>query len=207
MEALAALTRRSTDSPSKRTLSGASQHDDTGMSNEACAAFCDSQGYTMFGTEYARECYCGYYPDTQSLAVQPDGFCGMTCTGAAGEACGAAGYISVYCNYKPEPTVQQDSLGYQYLGCYSDDPKSKSLAHGLQSSQTRGLMTVDMCTNLCFKAGYGLAGLEYGDECWCDNKLSSSAQIQSAAAGYTPCNMACKGNDKLWCGGQNAMSL
>lgn len=39
------------DFTSDRVLDGASYVDSSGMTNEACAAFCGSNGYTVFGTE------------------------------------------------------------------------------------------------------------------------------------------------------------
>lgn len=161
----------------------------------------------MFGTEYARECFCGYWPDTRSSVPQSDASCNMACTGNANEACGAAGYIGAYRNYKSEPQPQQDSNGYQYLACYTDDTKSRSLGHAYRSPQGTGTMTVDICTTLCSKAGYGLAGLEYGDECCCDNKLSTSSQWKGSGGADSPCNMACKGNTNTWCGGKGSLSL
>ena len=161
----------------------------------------------MFGTEYSRECFCGYYPDTQFSAVQPDEKCSYTCTGDANEICGAAGYITVYRNYKSEPTVQQDANGYQYLGCYSDDVKDRTLKNVKRSSQSTGPMTVNVCTLLCSNAGYGLAGLEFGDECFCDNKLGSSAKVSTGPALYSGCNMACTEDNTKWCGGKDRLSL
>ena len=40
-----------------RILSGASESNGQ-MTNQACVAFCDSQGFSMAGTEYSKECYC-----------------------------------------------------------------------------------------------------------------------------------------------------
>jgi hypothetical protein len=46
-----------TDNYYSRILTGASQSNDQ-MTNEACAAFCESKGFAFAGTEYSRECYC-----------------------------------------------------------------------------------------------------------------------------------------------------
>jgi hypothetical protein len=46
-----------TDNYYNRILTGASQSNDQ-MTNEACAAFCESKGFSVAGTEYSRECYC-----------------------------------------------------------------------------------------------------------------------------------------------------
>jgi hypothetical protein len=63
------------------------------MTNEACASFCS--GYTYFGTEYGRECYCANSLSLGS-AVAPASECNMLCAGAPTEYCGAGNRVSVY---------------------------------------------------------------------------------------------------------------
>ena len=46
-----------TDNYFTRILTGTSESNDQ-MTSEACAAYCDSKGFSMAGTEYSRECYC-----------------------------------------------------------------------------------------------------------------------------------------------------
>jgi len=80
------------DAVSDRTLKGA----DTGsasMTLEACATFC--AGYTYFGTEYARECFCGNtLPADLVQAASSD--CSMTCTGNSLQFCGNGDRLSLY---------------------------------------------------------------------------------------------------------------
>lgn len=63
------------------------------MTNGMCAVFCD--GYTFFGTEYGRECFCGNVLDEESEEVD-ESECGMVCQGANTEFCGEANRLSVY---------------------------------------------------------------------------------------------------------------
>ena len=63
-------------------------------------------------------------------------------------------------------------------------------------------MTVESCQAFCSGHNYGLAGLEYAQECWCGNALQQNSQV-----GFTGCNMACKGNAYEICGGAGRLSV
>jgi hypothetical protein len=45
--------------PGPRTLAGPSYANATGMTEETCIAYCNTQGYIYAGTEYSQEC-CKY---------------------------------------------------------------------------------------------------------------------------------------------------
>ncbi|KAK3325520.1 hypothetical protein B0H66DRAFT_548554 [Apodospora peruviana] len=81
-----------TEATGVRALSANSYAADT-MTLESCATFCS--GYTYFGVEYARECYCG-----NSLAASsvPAGIsdCNMNCAGNPLEYCGAGDRLELY---------------------------------------------------------------------------------------------------------------
>ncbi|WWC68300.1 uncharacterized protein I206_102224 [Kwoniella pini CBS 10737] len=63
------------------------------MTIEACASTC--AGYTYFGVEYARECYCGNTFQTGSTTTL-DGRCNMVCMGNKLQYCGGSNGLSVY---------------------------------------------------------------------------------------------------------------
>ncbi|KAK7953959.1 WSC domain containing protein [Apiospora saccharicola] len=66
---------------------------DNDMTLASCAGFCD--GYTYFGTEYSRECYCGN-SFTEGSVVADTFDCSMICMGDAKELCGGPDRLSVY---------------------------------------------------------------------------------------------------------------
>lgn len=66
---------------------------DNNMTLASCAGFCD--GYTYFGTEYSRECYCGN-SFTEGSVVADTFDCSMICMGDAKELCGGPNRLSVY---------------------------------------------------------------------------------------------------------------
>ena len=81
-----------TEATSMRALSAASDASDT-MTLETCAAFCS--GYTYFGTEYGRECYCGNSLNSGSVSASATD-CNMQCAGNGYELCGAGNRLSLY---------------------------------------------------------------------------------------------------------------
>lgn len=85
------------DTPGQaRTLGGASLSADD-MTNEKCVDFCVSKGFTIAGTEYTKQCFCGN-SILAGRAPVPGlmGNCIMPCGGDSKEMCGGGGQISLY---------------------------------------------------------------------------------------------------------------
>jgi Domain of unknown function (DUF1996)/WSC domain len=79
-----------------RTLTGPSL-DQGDMTNEKCVSSCESQGYTIAGTEYSTQCFCGN--STAPDRSPPPGLlgnCMMPCAGNSSEMCGGSSLISLY---------------------------------------------------------------------------------------------------------------
>ena len=64
-------------------------------------------------------------------------------------------------------------------------------------------MTREVCVNTCITAGYGVAGIEYSTQCFCDNFIRNGGAITKD----TDCNMNCGGNTAEKCGDGNRLSL
>jgi len=75
----------------QRALSGNSYFNDL-MTVEVCATACT--GYTWFGVEYGRECYCGNTINKGSV-ITDDSKCSFLCPGNSKEHCGAGNYLDV----------------------------------------------------------------------------------------------------------------
>lgn len=85
-----------TDKLGSRTLTGASQ-DLPDMTIEKCVDFCTSKGFSIAGTEYSTQCYCGNsVPADRAPIAGLMGDCYMKCGGDTTENCGGAGTISLY---------------------------------------------------------------------------------------------------------------
>lgn len=175
------------DTVGARTLSQA-QYGLGDLTVENCAAACFKAGYRYSGSEYANECYCDNYFQNFGAPVT-DGRCNMACKGNTNETCGGSNGLSVY-----------QYTGWYSAGCYNDTVGVRTLGN---AQYGLGDMTAEKCTAACKSAGYTLAGMEYANECYCDNAPQNYGQIQDP----TSCNMACKGNANQMCGGPNRLTV
>jgi hypothetical protein len=85
-------------SSSGRALGGASVVNYDSMTLETCAAFCSGKSFSIFGLEYAGECWCGNTLAFGSVvAPNGDDECTSTCPGDYTQlACGDSKRLSVY---------------------------------------------------------------------------------------------------------------
>jgi hypothetical protein len=190
------------------------------MDAAACVQYCSKKNYVYAGTEYtdggssrsgfrsttndSSECYCGNAL-AQATTLQKDASCSMACAANSSEACGGPNLLSVYYANKAAPQGPQTNpgpSGWTSFGCWTDNGP-RTLGNQVQVAGGAAGMTVAGCTSACGSSGYALAGLEYAQECWCDNYVSSSG----SKAAITDCNMACNGNASEFCGAGNRLDL
>ncbi|XP_029468385.1 WSC domain-containing protein 1 [Rhinatrema bivittatum] len=86
-----------------------------------------------------------------------------------------------------------------YVGCFSDDSEDRAMK-GVVFYDLRK-MTVSHCQEACAERAYLYAGLEYGAECYCGNKLPVTSAKEDE------CNNECKGGKGSVCGGVNRLSV
>ncbi|KAH6909616.1 WSC domain-containing protein [Coprinopsis sp. MPI-PUGE-AT-0042] len=86
---------------------------------------------------------------------------------------------------------------WQYKGCYQDSTE-RILTYVFDSPAN----TIEQCTTLCASKGYGLAGLQYGRECWCYRYMPSGSLKPDS-----DCSVPCPGDPTQFCGGGNRMTL
>ncbi|KAM9218424.1 WSC domain-containing protein 1 [Leptosomus discolor] len=86
-----------------------------------------------------------------------------------------------------------------YMGCFSDDSRERTLKGAVFYDLRK--MTVSHCQEACAERAYTYAGLAYGAECYCGNKLPA------AASKPEECNSECKGEKGSVCGGVNRLSV
>ncbi|ETI20140.1 hypothetical protein G647_08174 [Cladophialophora carrionii CBS 160.54] len=199
-----------TDNYYNRILTGASQSNDQ-MTNEACAAFCESKGFSIAGTEYSRECYCGNsIPDSGKPIPGVIGDCTMKCSGDDSGFCGGAGTISLYqkcsgdsctnAQLVDSPSAPSTSNpSWSYSGCFTDTVSPRTLPKW--STFNGPDVTNEACIAFCDSKGYPVAGTEYAGQCFC------GAEITSPQLGEDKCNMACTGDAGQMCGGPGALSV
>ncbi|KAF2668726.1 WSC-domain-containing protein [Microthyrium microscopicum] len=181
------------DSVNSRTLTGSTTTADD-MTNEECVSFCSAKGFA-----YAD---CG--SNLNIRTVEPDTDCNMSCGGNATEPCGAGNRLSVFYSGAPgvavpaAPKALGGTNNWGYIGCYTDG-YPRALAVGAQLPGGASSTSVETCTSYCQSNGYTLAGVEYGQECYCDNAIG--AGYGPAPNGEAGCNMVCAGAPSEYCGG------
>ncbi|KAK0372178.1 hypothetical protein CLIM01_10465 [Colletotrichum limetticola] len=185
-------------------------------SDTMTAAFCAQhcQGYTYFGTQWSRECYCG---NVAPQSAAPKSECSFTCSGSDAELCGAGMRLSVYgppvVSSLPGTTPSQGSTpspvspaaaatvsGYVYQGCYTDNLPQRVLTGDLVRDPT---MSLEKCASFCSTSHYTYFGVEFTGECYCGMALDTASAKQSEVA----CAMKCGGDGTEICGDANRISV
>lgn len=126
----------------------------------------------------------------------------MTCSGNSSQTCGNGDRLSVYSTGNAGPTTSPGIGSWAYLACYTDSTNSRTLRSSQSVDGGSSNMTVAGCTSACQAAGYSLAGVEFGSECWCDNNIHNSASVAQSG-----CSMPCSGDPNLYCGGQVRLNV
>lgn len=179
------------------------------MTNAACAAHCAGKNFALFGTEYGRECYCANALAPGAALGQAG--CAMPCGGslpatsafaAYPNTCGGAQRLSLWNNTLYQPVQTVASVGkYASKGCYSEGTKGRAL---VSASYSAGDMTVEGCVGFCQGRGWGWAGVEYGQECYCGSGISNGGAPVAGGAG---CGMLCAGSQTEYCGGAGRLNV
>ncbi|KAG9038330.1 hypothetical protein FRB95_001742 [Tulasnella sp. JGI-2019a] len=190
---------------SARTLNGPTTSSSS-MTPAVCQAWCLSQGsYTYWGVEYSQECYCSNNLSTN--ITLPASSYTAKCAGDATQIFGGTNWhISIYqLSAGSTPTTSTaptstssapatTATSWASMGCHQDQ-SARTLAG---SSITSSSMTPTFCQSFCTTGGFSYAGVEYGQECYCGNKLTVNTPLAS-----TSCQIPCAGNSALICGGSN----
>lgn len=173
--------------------------------------------------------YCGDTINTGSVLATNQEDCSFVCPGDESEYCGAGNRLEMYSRGSavasstsgtgtvvPTSVVSSSSTipisvskpvqtgfpaNWTYQGCYVDGTNGRILNHQLDDNQQ---LTQQSCVAACVAAGYTIAGMEYGIQCFCDNQIYNGGAL---AASQTDCNMACGGDSTEMCGAGNRMSL
>jgi hypothetical protein len=172
-----------------------------GMTAAKCAANC--AGYSYFGTQWSRECYCGNTTPEEQAAESE---CNMPCDGDATEMCGAGMRLSVYGPVNAAPTEQPPAESsnpltvddFTYEGCYTDSVALRVLSGATTTTDDN---TLASCAATC--AGYNYFGVEYGIQCFCGMDLDASG----FKVAESECGMKCGGDESLICGDDNRLSV
>ncbi|KAG8868256.1 hypothetical protein FRC20_003734 [Serendipita sp. 405] len=169
------------------------------MTVEKCIEGCAATGYSFAGLEFGRECYCGNASSPLAESA-PLNECNMACLGDASEYCGGANRLLLYhnpTNSQTQPTPDGSWTPAQD-GCWTDSAQDRALQKFIGAYND---LTPAKCQSLCENAGFNLAGVEYGHECYCGNTIMGNNHLQSGI-----CTMQCSGGNGI-CGGPNAINI
>ncbi|KAF4830329.1 WSC domain-containing protein [Colletotrichum tropicale] len=183
--------------------------DDPKMTVQSCVNYCAANGYTVSGSEYHTQCFCGNAIYGGGVVASDQTSCNTPCGGNSAQMCGGGNRMTIYSKGTPQtyapPAPQRSGLNgsWTYEGCVTDNVNNKRTF----ATQTifAGTMTAGMCLDACAKFGYMAAGLEYGEECYCGDP----ANIVTAGATFVDesrCSISCAGNATGICGGLAVMS-
>jgi hypothetical protein len=92
--------------------------------------------------------------------------------------------------------------GWAYRGCYVDNVGG--VRSMLIQENDNPTMTIESCISQCSSLGYMVAGMEYSDQCFCDDYVRNNASLASSDS---QCAMTCAGNTNEICGGPNLLSV
>lgn len=183
----------------------------TSMTNELCASYCMSRNYALFGTEYSSECYCASSLASGST-FQPQSDCSAPCKGDPSQRCGGASRLSLWnnTNYIAPRNPPTPNNQFSYVGCFTEGKGARALGASAKfpafaKTDATG-MTVEMCSSICFNKGYAWMGVEYGQECYCNQDGPINSAVV-APGGERECRMLCKGDGTEFCGGPSRLNV
>ncbi len=193
-----------------RALNDDFTEDPINMSVDLCAQRAQKLNYRLFGLEYGQQCLMGdYNQDFQSVQTD-DSKCFMPCKGKPLQTCGGDRTMSYYNNtaYKPRipPTISLPAQGasFTYKGCYNKTATGPVLPGGtLISDKT---ISIDTCAAFCLSKGFSWFGVEYGQECSCNNAgMVTGASLSKK--GDQDCNFRCAGKETQNCGAASRIEV
>ncbi|PQE04599.1 hypothetical protein CJF30_00004400 [Rutstroemia sp. NJR-2017a BBW] len=97
------------------------------MTNELCQAACQAAGFTLAGTEYGGECWCGNtFTNGGVLASDGNAGCNMACKGNSAETCGGPNRLTAF-SYGGSTAPPPAGTGKRGLGYNNNNPSANAV--------------------------------------------------------------------------------
>lgn len=161
------------DNNQKRILSFMAPDSQT-LTPQSCALTCSNAGYTVSGTEYSTQCFCGMGISNGGVRATADTECSSTCAGDTTQICGGPDRLSIVSQGEPGVVLPPAPIGqvgsWTYQGCYNDNANGANQRTFPWQLIYAGTLTPEICLDKCASFGYAAAGLEYGQECYCESR-------------------------------------
>ena len=90
-----------------------------------------------------------------------------------------------------------------FIGCHKDSFEARLLTGSISKSQEKN--SKKHCIEKCKNEGYSLAGMQYGNECFCGEK--SIKDLNNFKIEEEKCNKKCPGAPSEACGGYLTMNI
>lgn len=112
------------------------------------------------------------------------------------------------------PSIYPGNANFTFYHCMSEPSSGRLLLDQVWNDGKN--MTIDRCLQKCSDAStddlkYNYAGVEYGRECWCGDKLrldgGQDAETPGKNVTNTECDFLCPGNSTQYCGAGVRLSL
>ncbi|KDR73046.1 hypothetical protein GALMADRAFT_142739 [Galerina marginata CBS 339.88] len=176
---------------------------------QSCIAQCQANNFTIAGSEFSDECYCGNtLVDGATLATDPT-TCSNGCAGNSTQACGGPNRMSVYSSVKPivalpVPSAMKTGLpgNWTYAGCLRETAVGKMFP---QQIIWPGNNSALACMNQCAAFGYPASGVEFGQECYCGD-ITDVTNNKGVFGAETECTLSCPGDPVHLCGDGNRLN-
>ena len=83
------------------------------MSNEKCVSYCQSKGFSVAGTEYGGQCFCGNeLVGSEQLA---ESLCDAACEGDSADTCGGDWSLTLYSSTGSAPLAKRHEHAYNHF--------------------------------------------------------------------------------------------
>ncbi|POS81485.1 copper radical oxidase, partial [Diaporthe helianthi] len=196
------------DSNQNRILSFKAPDSQT-LTPQSCALTCSNAGYTVSGTEYSTQCFCGKGISNGGVRATADTECSSACSGDTKQKCGGPERLSIVSQGAPSVQLPPAPIGqvgsWTYQGCYNDNANGANQRTFPWQLIYAGTLTPAMCTDKCASFGYAAAGMEYGQECYCGDPPDITKN-DATKQPETSCSMVCAGDSSAICGGESRLS-
>ncbi|KAF9469422.1 hypothetical protein BDZ94DRAFT_1317322 [Collybia nuda] len=161
-------------------------------------------GFKLVGIRNGNQCFCGnaLLNDTPLLRSF-GGPCNTGCEENPREECGGPNAHTVY-RHGLDPITSgpgkiiQSYDGWTVSNCFTDMGSNRTLSNSVNFRED---MTLEQCLNSCKAQGFRLAGVEYGQECYCGNAIQPPGAVVTSGCDA----MQCVSNAGQLCGGPDRL--
>ncbi|XP_050420558.1 uncharacterized protein LOC126833331 [Adelges cooleyi] len=166
---------------------------DRSLTVRQCVRSCYARRFPYAALVSSTECMCSFTKPSDEAKTDSDDECNTPCSGDATAKCGGKNVIDVYSTGLKWPTTE---VGNYYLGCYEETAENR-IFNGFSRSYM--VNTPAFCTKLCYKMGFGYAGVTYKSECFCGSHSPNTVRFTKVED--SQCNTKCSGDANQYCGG------